>query len=116
MLFDFNRRIVKDIVIENVNFFQVAEKESMEFQRRLDKDLKGDYRKFIINLSACELISPAFIGTIVVLLKRLKEIDGEMKIVIPKEPAKSDFHKTGADKLFNLYRTTEEALESFKLD
>lgn len=115
MIFDFNRRNVGDIVIEKINVFRLAEKEAKEFQKRLDDDLKNGYKKLIIDLSSVEFANSTFLGVLVVLLKKINDVGGEIKIVLPKEPTRAYFINSGLNRVFNLYRNSEEALESFNI-
>ena len=115
MVFDFNRSIVNDTVIEKINIFRIADREAKELKKRLEDDLEKGYKKIIIDLSEVEFVNSTFLGVMVVFLKRMNEIEAELKIVIPKQPAESYFYSTGLNRVFNLYRTGEEALDGFDL-
>jgi anti-anti-sigma factor len=111
---DFTREIVGDVLIENVNFSRATFKEAGIFKERLVFDILRNNLKVIIDLSRCEYIDSTFLGSLVVVLKKMTERGGEIKYVIPQPSAMYLFKITGLYGVLNLYRNKEEALESFK--
>jgi anti-anti-sigma factor len=112
---DFSREVVGDVLIEKVNFSRATFKEAQIFKNRLEFDMLRGNLKIIIDLSDCEYIDSTFLGTLVVVLKKMGERSGEIKYVIPQPSALYLFKITGLYSVLNLYRNTEEAVESFAL-
>lgn len=112
---DFSREIIGDVLIEKVNFSRATFKEAQIFKNRLEYDILKGNSKIIIDLSQCEYIDSTFLGTLVVILKKMAERSGEIKYVIPQPSALYLFKITGLYGVLNLYRNKEEALESFAL-
>jgi len=110
---DFTREIVKDVLIEKVNFSRATFKEAKEFKDRLVYDILMNNEKIVIDLSSCEYIDSTFLGALVVILKKMAERSGEIKYIIPQPSALYLFKITGLYGVLNLYRNREEALESF---
>ena len=110
---DFTRDVVGDVLIEKVNFTRATFKEAQEFKDRLVYDILMNNEKIIIDLSSCEYIDSTFLGALVVILKKMAERSGEIKYVIPQPSALYLFKITGLYGVLNLYRTREEAIESF---
>jgi len=110
---DFSREFVGDVLIEKVNFSRATFKEAQIFKNRLEYDILKGNLKIIIDLSECEYIDSTFLGTLVVILKKMAERSGEIKYVIPQPSALYLFKITGLYSVLNLYRNKEEALESF---
>jgi anti-anti-sigma factor len=110
---DFTREIIEDILIEKVNFTRATFKEAQEFKDRLVYDILMNNEKIIIDLSSCEYIDSTFLGALVVILKKMAERSGEIKYVIPQPSALYLFKITGLYGVLNLYRTRDEAIESF---
>lgn len=110
---DFTREVIKDILIEKVNFTRATFKEAQEFKDRLVYDILMNNEKIIIDLSSCEYIDSTFLGALVVILKKMAERSGEIKYVIPQPSALYLFKITGLYGVLNLYRTRDEAIESF---
>lgn len=110
---DFTREMVGDVLIESVNFSRATFKEAGIFKDRLVYDILRNNRKIIIDLSQCEYIDSTFLGTLVVVLKKMTERGGEIKYVIPQPSALYLFKITGLFGVLNLYKSKEEALEGF---
>ncbi len=110
---DFTKEIVGDVLIEKVNFSRATFKEAQEFKDRLVYDILMNNEKIVIDLSSCEYIDSTFLGSLVVILKKMAEKSGEIKYVIPQPSALYLFKITGLYGVLNLYRNREEALQSF---
>ncbi len=110
---DFTRDIVGDILIESVNFSRATFKEATLFKDRLVYDILKNNLKIVIDLSHCEYIDSTFLGSLVVVLKKMAERGGEIKYVIPQPSALYLFKITGLYGVLNLYRNRAEAVESF---
>jgi len=110
---DFTRDVVGDVLIEKVNFTRATFKEAQEFKDRLVYDILMNNEKIIIDLSSCEYFDSTFLGALVVILKKMAERSGEIKYVIPQPSALYLFKITGLYGVLNLYRTRDEAIESF---
>jgi anti-anti-sigma factor len=110
---DFTKEMMGDILIEKVNFSRATFKEAQEFKDRLVFDILKNNLKIIIDLSSCEYIDSTFLGALVVVLKKMAELGGEIKYVIPQPSALYLFKITGLYGVLNLYRNKEEASKSF---
>ncbi|HMN50097.1 MAG TPA: STAS domain-containing protein [Ignavibacteriaceae bacterium] len=110
---DFSREMVGDILIESVNFSRATFKEAGLFKDRLVYDILKNNLKIVIDLSHCEYIDSTFLGSLVVVLKKMAERGGEIKYVIPQPSALYLFKITGLYGVLNLYRNRAEAVESF---
>jgi anti-anti-sigma factor len=110
---DFTREVLGDVLIEKINFTRATFKEAQEFKDRLVYDILMNNEKIIIDLSSCEYIDSTFLGALVVILKKMAERSGEIKYVIPQPSALYLFKITGLYGVLNLYRTRDEAIQSF---
>ena len=110
---DFTREVVGDVLVESVNFSRATVKEAAIFKDRLVYDILKNNIKIVIDLSHCEYIDSTFLGSLVVVLKKMTERGGEIKYVIPQPSAVYLFKITGLYGVLNLYRNKAEAIESF---
>ena len=108
----FNEEI-KDVIVEVVDMNRATFKESEEFKKFIDNDIEKGYLKIIVDLSICEYVDSTFLGALVIALKKLSDRGGEIKYVIPKPEALYLLKLTGLYGVFNLYRTSEDAVDSF---
>lgn len=64
----------------------------------------------VIDLSAVTFLDSSALGTLVGVLRRLRERDGGLRIVEPRTAAARIFALTGLDAVLELYPTCEAAL------
>lgn len=111
---DFTREIVDEILVEKVNLDKATLKEAVKFKERLLDDATAGYSRIIVDFSKCSYIDSSIIGALVILLKKLKESNGELKVVIPKTDSFQFLTDTGLSKTFDLYHALNEAIYSFR--
>ncbi len=68
------------------------------------------YNNILIDLSKCSFIDSTFIGALVVTLKKLKLIDGQLKLVITNKIIQNAVHLSSTVNIFNTYYSLDEAL------
>ncbi len=109
-MLDFEKEYSGDIVIINVNLSRATVKEAHEFKKFIDDEIKKKKLKIIIDLSPCDFIDSTFIGVLVVTLKRLADIGGELRIIEPPSIAHTILTVTGTMNIFNTHKTRSEAI------
>lgn len=110
---DFARQVIGDVVIERVQMNRVTIKEAQYFKERLLQDSVSGFNKIIIDLSKTSFVDSSIIGAMVVMLKRISEKGGELRVVVPNSETFNLFSITSLYKVFNLYNSVEEALKNF---
>ncbi len=110
---EFSRQINSDIVIEYVNINRATMSEAEEFRDILLKDIDDGFLKIIIDLTNCHFMDSTFLGAIIIAFKRLSRLGGDLKIANAKSDTKSLLELTGTSRIFNMYDSQLEALESF---
>lgn len=110
---DFELEIKGDIAIEKVKLSRATLKEAEAFKERLLSDLLSGYQKIIVDFSLCSYVDSSMIGAMVILLKRISEKGGELRVVIPDVEAFQIFTVTGLFKAFNIFKTLDDALIDF---
>jgi len=104
---DFEKRVIKDIIVEMVNLTRATYKEAGELKKLLTDDYELRFKKVIVDLSQCEFIDSTFLGALVVALKNISKIGGELRIVRPSAEALSLMDNVGSLKIFNSYDTLD---------
>ncbi len=112
-MFDFEKKYLGDIVVILVNLSRATLKEAKAFRSLIDDELKGGKLKMVIDLSKCEFLDSTFIGVLVVTLKKIGDLGGELRLVEPFSIAHTTLAATGALNIFNIYHTQAEALNEF---
>ena len=111
---DFSREVFGELVIHKVKFTRATYKEAVEFKNNVIADIAENKLKIIIDLSLCDYIDSTFLGALVIMLKKISERGGEIKYVSPSPGALYLFKLTGLTGVFNLYRTAQDAIDSFE--
>ncbi len=110
---DFNKENFGDVVVEVVNLSRATLKEAELFKKTLTEDIELGARKLIVDLSECEFIDSTFLGALVVSLKKITALGGDMKLVGFQPSVHSMFELTRMHRVFEAYPSKQEAIESF---
>jgi anti-anti-sigma factor len=111
---DFIREVHGDVLVEVVNISRATLKEAEEFKTRLVEDINEGWRRVVIDLTECEFIDSTFLGTLVVSLKKLATLGGDLRLIGFQPSVHTMFELTRLSRVFESYETKEEALDSFK--
>lgn len=85
-----------------------------ELKSQIDKLVDERKVDVVFNLSGLELIDSSGVGAIVSLFKRVRTLQGDVKIAeITGQPAEI-FKLLRLDKAFQIFGTTEEAVSKFR--
>lgn len=101
-----------DVVIIKVHL-RATIQQAASLKQSIEYDMNQNIKDFIIDLSECEFFDSTFIGVMVVTLKKLKRINGNLKIIKAKNVFQSMLDEIGGSKIFDMYDTADEALYSF---
>jgi anti-anti-sigma factor len=110
---DFEKIVIADVAVETVNLTRATYKEAAELKKIINEDIARRFKKIVIDLSQCEFIDSTFIGVLVVSLKNIASIGGELHIIRPASIAHSILEMSGTLDIFNLCDNMEEAINSF---
>lgn len=102
-----------DIIIEIVQLSRATVKEAAEFKEICLNDIQLGWKKIIIDLTPCEFIDSTFLGSLVVCLKKVNELGGGLRLIGFHPNVNSLFELTGLHRVFESYKTKEEAIKSF---
>ena len=108
----FERQIANGYVIETVNLSEATVSEAMKFKKILDLDIELGFNSIIVDLTRCNSLDSAFIGVLVVILKKMIKLNGSLKIVKPGLFTTSLLTLTGTLELFEMFESIDEAINS----
>jgi anti-anti-sigma factor len=101
--------IIRVVVVrtsERVDAFTVP-----TLRARLEELLVSGVQHFVIDLSAVPFLDSAGLAALVSLLKRARQVGGDVRLVSPQQDAaRRIFHLTKFDRVFTICETVEEAL------
>ncbi len=110
---DFEKKICADVIVEVVNLTRATWKEAGELKKILDEDMLLKYRRIVVDISMCEFMDSTFLGALVVAKKKMAQIGGEIKLIKPLYAMQVLLEKAGTLKVFDIYTTQREAIDSF---
>jgi anti-anti-sigma factor len=110
---DFERTTDNKVVVLNVNLVRATLKEAEEFKSHLMEEIGNGNKKIVVNLSRCEFIDSTFLGSLVVTLKKVTGIGGDLRLVGFQPAVSSMFELTRMYRVFESFKTPEEAVKSF---
>jgi anti-anti-sigma factor len=101
------------VVLQVVNLDRATLKEADLFKKLLIKDIDEGSRQLIVELSQCEFIDSTFLGSLVVALKKVTSLGGDLKLVGLQPAVHAMFELTRMFRVFETYPTKEEAIKSY---
>jgi anti-anti-sigma factor len=110
---DFEKEFHNDVLIERVNLTRATFKEAEEFKSQLVMDIQEGWQKIVVDLSECEFIDSTFLGALVVTLKKVTAAGGDIRLIGFHSAVNSMFELTRMYRVFDSFRSREEAIESY---
>ena len=104
---------VGEVTYIQVNIVRATLSEAEEFKNLLIDSIDEGSMKMVVDLSACEFIDSTFLGTLVVALKKLTTLGGDLRLVGFQPAVHSMFELTRMYRVFESFKSKEEAIKSF---
>jgi len=111
MSYSFN--VENEILIVKIEEKRATIEFSGTLKDDLIKKIEHGNGKVIIDLGEVEFVDSSFLGTLVGGLKKTASKNGDLKIVNLQEPVRAMFELTRLYKIFEIFDTVEDALNSF---
>jgi anti-sigma B factor antagonist len=83
-----------------------------DFDKAVETTISSGHINLVLDLSAMPMIDSSGIGAVVNALRRTRQMGGDVKLVDPSPFAQKTFKMVGILSLFQVYATTDEALEA----
>jgi len=113
---DFEIIYVDGVFVIEVNLIRLTINEAIAFRRIVVEEINSGHTKLVIDLSNCDYIDSTFFGAIVLASKMLIDLGCKLKVVEPTIVGEYIFTDTDYRKVFDKYKTREEAFKSFEED
>jgi anti-anti-sigma factor len=110
---DFIKETHGDVIVEVVGLSRATLKEAETFKQTLSNDIETGARKIVVDLRECEFIDSTFLGALVVSLKRLTGLGGDLRLVGFQPAVHSMFELTRMYRVFEAFDSKEDAIHSF---
>lgn len=110
---EFTKEKYDNVLVEVVNLERATLKEAEQFKKVLTADIEEGNKNLVVDLNNCEFIDSTFLGALVVSLKKATALGGDLKLVGFQPAVHSMFELTRLHRVFEAFRTREDAVESF---
>ncbi len=110
---EFFREEIEDVIVITVNLKRATLAEAEEFKQVLINDIQRGFKKIVVDLASCEFIDSTFLGSLVVSLKKLTGLGGDLRLVGFQPSVHSMFELTRMYRVFESFKSSDEAVESF---
>jgi len=107
---------VKGVIVLEVNLTRAILNEAISFRKIVEDEINSGQTQLVIDLSKCDYIDSTFFGAIIMASKRLINSGHKLKVVKPTVVGESIFIHTNTSKVFDKYKTREDAIKSFEED
>lgn len=104
----------EEVVIEEVNLVKATREQAEEFKIILLNHIEEGNTKLVIDLHQCDFVDSTFLSTLLIALKAVMAKGGILKIAALKNDVAEVMEATGMYKVFEIYSSISEAVESFK--
>ena len=111
---DFEKINVDGIYVIVVNCTRSTILEANEFKKLIKDEISSGHNKLVIDLSKCEHIDSTFFGAIMMTFGLMTRTGYKLKVVRPVKHGEEIFTTTNTLRLFDLYKTREDAIKSFE--
>ncbi len=112
----FENLYVDGIYVIVVNCTRSTILEANEFKKLIKDEISSGHNKLVIDLSKCEHIDSTFFGAIMMTFGMITDTGYKLKLVQPTISGEDIFTSTNTLRLFDIYKTREEAIKSFDED
>ena len=112
----FEKIYVDGVFVIVVNCTRSTMMEAKEFKKLIKEEISSGHNKLIIDLSKCEYVDSTFFGAIMMTFGMMTDTGYKLKVVQPTISGEDIFTTTNTLRLFDLYKTREEAIKSFEED
>lgn len=103
-----------DVIVEVVDLTRATLNEADDFKQRLTENIENGYKKIVVDLSDCEFIDSTFLGALVISLKKVTSLGGDLRLVGFQPAVQSMFELTRMYRVFETFNTKEDAILSFR--
>ena len=87
-----------------------------ELRERLRMAVDGGSTNLVLDLSDVTFIDSTSLGVLLGSMRRLRELDGQMRLVVPRPEVRRIFELTLLDRVFPLDESRDDALEALSAE
>jgi anti-anti-sigma factor len=111
---NFVEQKIGNVLVVGVNLARATLQEADSFKQLLFNAMEKGERKIVVDFSQCDFVDSTFLGSLVVSLKRMTQVGGDIKLVGFRPAVRSMMELTRMHKVFDCYETVQDAVKSFE--
>lgn len=92
---------------------RIDQENSEELEQILQGCLDDDKMNICIDMTNVQHISSSALGVLVAIKRKIKEFEGDIKLVVTSDNLLSLFETTMLDKVFEIYESRRECISTF---
>ena len=97
-----------------INLDRATAYESTRFKDFAAEVIENGNRKIILNMTKCKMIDSAFMGSMILILKKINSLNGKFKLVANTQNMPVSLSNTSLNEVFDIYPNVESAIFSLK--
>ena len=113
---EFHISKTKKIIVVKLDVTVATLRDAQPFWDEFESNLLFRQDKIIVDLSSCNHVDSTFIGMVIKIFRKVKEGNGELKLVFPQMESTIQFWTLGITKIISCFNSLEEAINSFEHD
>ena len=102
-----------DVTILKITHEEITLDDNENLKNTFDKTIKAGARKIILDLSGLKFISSIVLASLVFIKQKIKDVNGAIALIGLSGRVKDVFDMTDLHKIFDIYETEQEAINSF---
>lgn len=111
---NFVEQKIGNVLVVGVNLARATLQEAESFKQLLFTAMEKGERKIVVDFSQCDFVDSTFLGSLVVSLKRMTQVGGDIRLVGFRPAVRSMMELTRMHKVFDCYETVQDAVKSFE--
>jgi anti-anti-sigma factor len=111
-LFEKDNSASESFSVLKIKFERATLREASSFKKFMETAIAEDGRSLVVDLNDCEFVDSSFFGVLVAGVKRMRAMDKKFYLVYNSDNRLPIFSVTGLDKVFTVYSSLKEALNS----
>jgi anti-anti-sigma regulatory factor len=111
---DFLVEEIDALAVFTVNLKHATFLESNAIKGLLDNYYNSGFIQYVVDLSQCEYIDPAFLSSLIIFLRTIVTKGGTIRIVKPVLGIGLVFLRNDSVRIFDMFDSRDDAIKSFK--
>lgn len=110
----FTTETINDVFIVKIELQQATIEQAGDFNKLLSDEIKNGRSKILIEMDEVEFMDSTFLGALIINLKKIGPTGGKFLLTGLKPSVKTMVQQTNLNKIFDVFESRTEALNSIQ--